>query len=453
MTDNVDPTKRMPRGAIPSPRSALAAARPHVPDSSIAVPPSFLVWPVQMSYWDNYNYGDCVSAEEAFAKATAAPQTFISQDTVLAWASANGYLNGAYLTSVMTTMQTNGFPLGNQKFNDGPYYSVDWTNAATLQSAIYSHGPVKLGVGAEDFQTNPNGCVIPGSSGWAMYNYPKNNPEDHCVSLCGFGTLAELVTLFKQHGVTVNVPPGMPTGQCYAMFSWDSIGIIDQQSMLNMTSEAWIRNPVTVTVNLVTVAPGTHLDGYQTTFNNQQHVNFIGTDNHVHELVYTDHWSHNDLTAAAGAPSAIAGSPLDGYQTDFNSQQHVNFIGTDHHVHELVYSNRWSHNDLTAAAGAPNAASGSALDGYETSFNKQQHVNFIGTDNHVHELVYSSSWSHNDLTAAAGAPNAVTVGRLDGYQTSFNSQQHVNFIGPDNHVCELVYSSRWSYNDLIQAYY
>jgi hypothetical protein len=38
----------------------------------------------------------------------------------------------------------------------------------------------------------------------------------------------------------------MPTGICYAMFTWNSIGIIDQQSMLNMTHEAWIRNPVTI---------------------------------------------------------------------------------------------------------------------------------------------------------------------------------------------------------------
>src|SRR5262249_38215805 len=117
-----------------------------------------------------------------------------------------------------------------------------------LQNAIYSHGPVKIGVGAEAFQTNANGLVTPGASGWAMYNYPKNQPEDHNTSLCGYGTLAQLVSLFQQHNVTVKVPNGMPTGLCYAMFTWNSIGIIDQQSLLNMTYEAWIRNPVTVIV-------------------------------------------------------------------------------------------------------------------------------------------------------------------------------------------------------------
>jgi hypothetical protein len=204
------------------------------------------MWPVQLSSWNNYVYGDCVSAEEAFAKATAAPQTFIPETTVVAWASAHNYLNGAYLTAVMRTMQADGFPFNNRKYDDGPFNSVNWTNAAILQSAIYSHGPVKIGVAAEDFQTNAHGSVTPGASGWAMYNYPKIQPEDHCVGLCGYGTLAELVRLFQQYHVTVHAPQGMPTGLCYAMFSWNSIGIIDEQSMLNMTSEAWVRNPVTI---------------------------------------------------------------------------------------------------------------------------------------------------------------------------------------------------------------
>lgn len=242
----VDLTKRLPRGAIPSPRFELAAASPHVPDPNIALPAEFLMWPVQMSSWNNYTYGDCVSAEEAFAKATAAPQTFIPEATVVSWANSHGYLNGAMLTSVMHSMQTDGFPFNNKKYDDGPFSSVNWTNPAILNSAIYTHGPVKIGVAAEEFQTNANGKVTPGTSGWTMFDYPKNQVEDHCTSLCGYGTLAQLVALLAQHKVTVHPVKGMPTGLCYAMFTWNSIGIIDQQSMLNMTHEAWVRNPITI---------------------------------------------------------------------------------------------------------------------------------------------------------------------------------------------------------------
>ena len=246
MPDEIDLTKRLPRGAIPSPRFELAAAMPHVPDPKIRVPRRHLMWPVKMSSWNNYVYGDCVSAEEAFAKATAPPRVFIPEATVVAWASANGDLNGAFLTGVMTTMQTHGFSHRRKTYDDGPYNSVNWTIPAILHSAIYSHGPVKIGVGAGDFQTNANGMVTPGTSGWAMYNYPQNLTEDHCTSLCGYGTFAELVALFREHHVRVKAPRGMPRGLCYAMFTWNSIGIIDQQSLLNMTYEAWIRNPVTI---------------------------------------------------------------------------------------------------------------------------------------------------------------------------------------------------------------
>jgi hypothetical protein len=167
MADEVDLTKPLPRGAIPSPRSELAAAMPHIPDPKVALPPSFLMWPIQMSSWNNYTYGDCVTAEEAFAKATAAPQIFIPLATAVSWATAHGYLNGAVLSTVLTTMQTKGFPLNNKTYDDGPHLSVNWTVPATLESAIFSHGPVKLGVAAEHYQSaapGQHGIVTPGQA-------------------------------------------------------------------------------------------------------------------------------------------------------------------------------------------------------------------------------------------------------------------------------------------------
>jgi hypothetical protein len=279
MDFNVDLTKPMPRGAIPASRAELAAATPHVPDRSIAAPPSYLKWPVQMADWGNYVDGDCVTAEEAFAKACAAPQIFFSDTVVVGWATSHGVLNGASLTGVMSMMQTDGFPLNNYKYDDGAYKSVDWTNAATLQSAISSLGPVKIGVGAGAFQSNAHGLVTPGTSGWAMYDYPANQPEDHCVSLCGYGTLAELVALFREHNVTVTVPNGMPAGLCYAMFTWNSIGIICEQSLLNMTYEAWVRTPATIIASQHQLGDNTTSSTPFVTSDNW--VWFQGTDNRL----------------------------------------------------------------------------------------------------------------------------------------------------------------------------
>ena len=213
-------------------------------------------------------------------------------------------------------------------------------------------------------------------------------------------------------------------------------------------TNAWHFNDLTQLAGAPPPISGSALDGYQTSFNNQQHVNYIGNDLHVHELYYTNAWHHNDLTALAGAPPAAQGTALDGYETTFNNQQHVNYLSKDNHVHELYYTNAWHQNDLTSLAGAPNAASGSPLDGYQTTFNNQQHVNFLGTDQHVHELYYTSAWHHNDLNVLAGAPNAAPDSALDGYQTAFNDQQHVNYIGNDRHVHELFFTNAWHHNDL-----
>jgi hypothetical protein len=55
-----------------------------------------------------------------------------------------------------------------------------------------------------------------------------------------------LVDLFAAWNATVAVPQGIPTGLCYALFTWNSIGIVDQQSMLNLDRETWLRHATTI---------------------------------------------------------------------------------------------------------------------------------------------------------------------------------------------------------------
>jgi hypothetical protein len=145
------------------------------------------------------------------------------------------------------------------------------------------------------------------------------------------------------------------------------------------------------------------LDGYATDWNEQQHVNYIGTDGHVHELFYDgSHWHHNDLSGLAGSSVSVAdNNVLDGYATNWNEQQHVNYIGTDGHVHELFYDgSHWHDNDLTnLARSSTSAVNYSTLDGYPTDWNEQQHVNYLASDGGVHELYYDGShWHDNDLS-------------------------------------------------------
>jgi hypothetical protein len=261
---------KMPRGAKPTPRSELAASDPYQPDASAeifvpsgpfptpnhelastrpyrgggAAPETFLAWPIEISFWGNDKVGDAMWAEEAFAKACADPKVFIPTEVVEATEQECGSSNFAQF------METHGFQMNGKAYLDGTFHSVDWTNAAALNGAIAHVGPVKIGIAAANLLSGPHGQVTPGKSGWAIYGLPAGQPEDQCASLCGYGSLAALAGLFERHGVNPNLPPGMPTGLCYAMFTWDSIGIVDQQSLMNITGEAWVRNPTTIVKDL-----------------------------------------------------------------------------------------------------------------------------------------------------------------------------------------------------------
>jgi hypothetical protein len=256
---------KMPRGAIPTPRSELAASEPYRPEAGAeifvpsgefptpnhelaaalpyraggAAPESFIAWPIGI-FTVNEKVSNSSWAEEAFAKACAEPKVFIPADVVLVTSRECGSSNFAAF------MQTHGFQMDGKAYLDGPFNSVDWTNSAALNGAIANVGPVKIGVAS----ANLAGQVTPGTSGWAIYGLPKGQPENHSASLCGYGPLAALVDLFERHAVNVNLPLGMPTGLCYAMFTWDSIGIVDRQSLMNITGEAWVRNPTTIVKDL-----------------------------------------------------------------------------------------------------------------------------------------------------------------------------------------------------------
>lgn len=226
------------RGAIPSSRSMLAAAVPHQPPKT-GVPARYIRKPHKLSMWGNDVHGDCVTAEEAFAKACHQPEIFIPEADAIAWAKKHGVLEGAYLPDVMTKMMSDGFVEKPYVYDDGPHFSVNWTDAATLHSAIHS-GPVKIGVAANQIETAWH--TTNGRSGWFATGFHSDTHEDHCVSLCGYGPISWLA---GQLGASV--PSGIDgTKPGYAMFTWSSIGIIDVPSMIAVTHEAWLRSPTTV---------------------------------------------------------------------------------------------------------------------------------------------------------------------------------------------------------------
>jgi hypothetical protein len=235
---------KFPRGAKPTPQARKDTIVKHVVVKT--TPTSLFMVPKQLSMWLNDTFGDCVTAEEAAAKAAYSilmgqSELFIPDSVVQTWARANGDLNGALLPDVMNQMSASGFNVNGTIYGDGPYTSVDYTTPATLTNAI-AQGPIKIGVASSQFN-NIQG--VGSVNGWFMTGFTQANPndEDHCVSLFGFGTLGQC---FQVLGVPVPSNVKDPTAPGYLLFTWSTIGVIDQPSMLAVTFEAYLRSPTTV---------------------------------------------------------------------------------------------------------------------------------------------------------------------------------------------------------------
>ncbi len=184
---------------------------------------------------------------------------------------------------------------------------------------------------------------------------------------------------------------------------------------------------------------------YITPWNGQQHIvlreqGAANSAGRIIELYFTDHWGWNNL----GSAHALRKAAIQGYVTPWNSQEHVVYVDGQGHVQELYYlgSGSWKDNDLTNQAHAPIAAQ-DAITGYVTTWNSQEHVNYLDAQGHVNELYYlgSGNWQLNDLMVL-GKATAFTAARnvLRGYVTGWNSQQHINYVDAQGNIHELYYA-------------
>jgi len=230
-------------GALPSPRHRLAGALPF--RAVRAFPAEWGVVPAKLDIWGNDRYGVCVTSEEAanVAAFTAAregvPDICLAEETVIDWARKHRYLNGANISEVMDTLQTDGDPIiEGTKYFVGPYRAVDWENRADLCAAIYeSRAAVKIGIASSGL-----GNAVQGRNGWMVLSGRKDRRIDHCVGLCGYGSLQYLCGLCG-----VPVPAKYtPDLFCYLMFTWGTVGIVSEQAMWAMTGEAWVRLPSSI---------------------------------------------------------------------------------------------------------------------------------------------------------------------------------------------------------------
>jgi hypothetical protein len=221
----------------------------------------------------------------------------------------------------------------------------------------------------------------------------------------------------------------------------------DLQEFLN--SNGWVRPPYDLTAKAGAPTPksGRPLTGYETPWNQQHHVDFIDDEGYVHELWFdmneaNPKWHDENLwdDLSLKPPQRVKAVNLVGYVTTYNNQQHVVYIGEDQNIYEYIYDTQWHLNQLPSSPAARN----SALFGYVTTWTNppQQHIIFFNIIPQVSELVLSQGnykWQENNLNNRAKISSilASPSSGLTGYQTS-NSQQHVDFVDANNRLWELL---------------
>jgi hypothetical protein len=192
---------------------------------------------------------------------------------------------------------------------------------------------------------------------------------------------------------------------------------------------------------------------------NRSEAYYLDSNQNIEELYYDNAhktWSHTNLTALAKVPAAAAGSPLVSLVNPYAKTIQLDYLDSVGHIHELWSGNRatWYGDDLTLGAGAPAAALNSSL---VTEVNKVANtveIYFLGTDNHVRELWFSPTtwqWYSSDPTAAAGAPNAANGSALVSLSNPIANTVQVDYLDSAGHIHELYWNGTWHTNDLTAA--
>lgn len=187
---------------------------------------------------------------------------------------------------------------------------------------------------------------------------------------------------------------------------------------------------------------------------------YIGAAGDLHELVWDPapgkrKWFTTNLTDAADAPAAIAGSALTSYVYPHYDQQHVTYVDSNNKLRELYYDRfkSWRHADLTEMTGSPAPLKSTPLTSY--TWDDQQHVVYIDKDNAVRHLHYRpvpKQWLEENLTGITGAAKPTTPSALTSY--TYHDQQHIVYVDVNNHVHEFWYkrgAKSWQHKDLMAS--
>ena len=132
--------------------------------------------------WGNDVHGDCVTAEEAFAKACYQPEIFITDSEVIDWATRHGVLEGAYINQVLDWMVNDGFHQDGQTYNDGGKLVGRLDQCQHPQGCDFARAREARHRRRSDIR-----LLASDHNGWFGTGFHADANEDHSVALCGYG--------------------------------------------------------------------------------------------------------------------------------------------------------------------------------------------------------------------------------------------------------------------------
>jgi len=172
-----------------------------------------------------------------------------------------------------------------------------------------------------------------------------------------------------------------------------------------------------------------------------EHVYFISANQHVNELVCC--WTNNDISAAVGGPYPTTTSPLTSYVDSYG--EHIVYLAANQDVYLLFYSystSKWSLTDLTTTTGGALAATNSSLSSFADRYG--EYISYEGTNQHIYwmYLNFGHPWGNQDITAAAGGVQAASGTELTSYADRIG--EWTVYQGTNNYIYFLSITSYWS---------
>jgi hypothetical protein len=316
--------------------------------------------------------------------------------------------------------------------------------------------------------TNNRPSVVPGTQFAAYVNTIYNGDEvfyvvdsngnSHIEQLWG-SSLSPTDLTIAAGGKTL-APGTSPVGYIDPVAGTDNVFYIgtDQRvhALVWSPVPGWKESAQLDAITPPSVAVGSPLSGHIKTCSNGQvcsdEIFYIGANQHVYELwswSQTPGWQFVDVTIANGTkPVAAAGSPLGGFNDTAAGIDAIFYLGTNQHLYELLFdsSGQWTSVDITQnllneGLAVALAGVGSSLTAHLNTLDQTEEVFFLDSNQNVQEFWSSSSspsgWHAvpGSVNASSGAPPAAPGSPITG-GISYNSNDHLWYIGTDNNVHE-----------------